>query len=169
MPAPRDPVILAVDIGTSSVRTALFDLSGRRLPNSLAQRDAARLREELPERDYHARTGCMLRASYWPAKLRWLARERRSLFRRVSRWQSPAESLLGKLCEGGDAVCAYGMATGTGLFDPSTLCWDNELLALCGLRPEQVPRVVEGSHAARRSPSLCHVSGPALCNSWGIC
>ncbi len=242
MPAPRDPVILAVDIGTSSVRTALFDLSGRRLPNSLVQRehavshspagaaelgvealeagffhclertlpharrrpvsavgmscfwhslvgtdrrgkaltpiytwadarcrgDAARLREELPERDYHARTGCMLRASYWPAKLRWLARERRGLFRRVSRWQSPAEVLLGKLCDGGDAVCAYGMATGTGLFDPSTMRWDDELLALCGLQAEQVPQIVPGSlrlraEHARRFPQLAEAQWwPAL-------
>ena len=213
MPAPHDPLVLAVDIGTSSVRTALFDLQGGRLAGSLAQKphavshspegaaeldpavlesgflaclretlpharrrpvaavgiscfwhslvgtddrgkaltpiytwadsrcreDAARLRVEHSERDYHARTGCMLRASYWPAKLRWLAREKRGLFRRVRRWQSPAESLLGKLCTNGSDVCAYGMATGTGLFNPSTLQWEPELLEWCGLRQDQVP------------------------------
>ena len=233
MPAPRDPLVLAVDIGTSSVRTALFDGRGRRLPGSLAQQehalshspagaaeldpaalengflrcldetlpharrrpvlavgiscfwhslvgtdrrgealtpiytwadarcrdDAARLREELSERDYHRRTGCMLRASYWPAKLRWLAREKRGLFRRISRWQSPAESLLGKWCEHGRDVCAFGMATGTGLFNPSTLRWENDLLELCGLKTDQVPTLSDDSlrlkaEHARRFPQL---------------
>ncbi len=233
MPAPHDPLVLAVDIGTSSIRTALFDLRGQRLARSLVQRehavshspagaaeldpatledgflrcldqtmpharrrpvvavgmscfwhsligtdrrgkaltpiytwadarcraDAARLRTELSERDYHGRTGCMLRASYWPAKLRWLAREKRGLFRRVGRWQSPAEWLLGKYCENGGDACAYGMATGTGLFNPSTLQWEIDLLQLCGLKPEQVPVVTDQSlrlrsEHVRRFPQL---------------
>ena len=33
---------------------------------------AARLRERLDERAVHARTGCPLHSSYWPAKLAWL-------------------------------------------------------------------------------------------------
>lgn len=37
--------------------------------DSRAMPDAARLRERLPERDIHARTGCMLRATFWPAKI----------------------------------------------------------------------------------------------------
>ena len=233
MPAPQDPLFLAVDIGTSSIRTALFDLQGRRLARSLVQRehavshspagaaeldpaileagflhclertmpharrrpvtavgmscfwhsligtdhrgkvltpiytwadarcrdDAARLREELSERDYHRRTGCMLRASYWPAKLRWLAREKRGLFHRVARWQSPAEWLLGKYCEGGSDGCAHGMATGTGLYNPSTLRWEDDLLRLCGLRLDQVPVIMDASlrlrsEHARQFPQL---------------
>ncbi len=233
MPAPHDPLVLAVDIGTSSIRAALFDLHGRRLPKSLTQRehavthapagaaeldpatledgflrcldqtlpharrrpvlavgiscfwhsligtdrkgaaltpiytwadarcrdDAAGLRAELSERDYHRRTGCMLRASYWPAKLRWLAREKRGVFRRVSRWQSPSEWLLGKYCVDGASVCAHGMATGTGLYNPSTLDWEDDLLKLCGLQPSQVPTVSDGSlglrsEYARRFPQL---------------
>ncbi len=233
MPVSPDPLVLAVDIGTSSIRTALFDLRGRRLARSLVQHehsvthspagaaeldpatlergflhcldrtlpharrrpvvavgtscfwhslvgtdrrgaaltpiytwadarcrgDAARLRAELSERDYHGRTGCMLRASYWPAKLRWLAREKRGLFRRVKGWQSPAEWLLGKYCGNGGDVCAHGMATGTGLYNPSTLAWEDDLLELCGLRPSQVPAVSEGSLGlrsayARRFPQL---------------
>ena len=233
MPAHRDPLVLAVDIGTSSVRTALFDARGRCLPGSLAQRahavthapagaaeldpatleagllrcldrtlpharrrpvpavgiscfwhslvgsdrrgklltpiytwadarcrhDATRLRAELSERGYHARTGCMLRASFWPAKLRWLAREQRGLFRRVARWHSPAESLLAKLCADGGDVCAHGMATGTGLYNPSTLRWDDGLLELCGLRRDQVPLLTEGAlrlrpEYARKFPAL---------------
>ena len=215
MPSPREPLILAIDIGTSSVRTALFDGGLRRLPGSLAQRahavthsaegaaeldpatletglracldqtvpragqrpvtavgvscfwhsllgcdargqaltpiytwadsrcreDAAALRDEQPEKPYHARTGCMLRASYWPAKLRWLARTRRGLFRRVARWQSPADWLQGRFCEGGGAGTAHGMATGTGLYDPNALAWDPKSIGLAGIRAEQLPAI----------------------------
>ena len=233
MPAPHDPLILAIDIGTSSVRAALFDASLRRLPGSLAQRahavthsadgaaeldpatletglhaclehtvaragqrlvtaigvssfwhsllgcdargkaltpiytwadsrcreDAAALRAERPEKEYHARTGCMLRASFWPAKLRWLARTRRGLFRRVARWQSPADWLQDRFCEGGGQVTAHGMATGTGLYDPNALAWDPASVRLAGLREEQLP--VIGTNALplraafrRRYPAL---------------
>jgi len=205
------PLVLAIDIGTSSLRTALFDAQARRIIQTTAQEkyplrvtpdggaeldpqtlrqtffrcltrslrsyraerslrsrrimavgtscfwhsllgadergraltpiytwadsrchaDAARLREELSERAIHARTGCMLRSSYWPAKLLWLHRTRPRLFARVTRWMSPAEWLHLELC--GEAGCSYSMASGTGLFNVSTLRWDAEMLRRCRL------------------------------------
>ncbi len=233
MTAHGPPLILAIDLGTSSVRTALFDHHLRRVPGSMAQRsyavthgedgaaefdvatlethlhlclnqtvpragqrpvqaigtscfwhsligvdargkaltpvytwadsrcreDAAHLREEMPEEPYHLRTGCMLRASYWPAKLRWLARTRRSLFRRVARWQSPSDWLQNRFCEQGADVTAHGMATGTGLYDPNTLAWDREVVDLCQLREEQLPTIgtdslVLRADFQRRYPAL---------------
>lgn len=94
--------------------------------DSRCRADAARLREELSEKDVHAETGCMLRSSFWPAKMRWLARTNRALLRRVKFWMSPAEWIQWKLT--GAARCAYGMATGTGLFNPSTLEWSPRML-----------------------------------------
>ncbi len=88
--------------------------------------DAAALREEFSEKTIHARTGCMLRASFWPAKLAWLKRTQPKLFKRVRRWLSPAEWLQQTLA--GEANCAIGMATGTGLFNPSKINWDSALL-----------------------------------------
>ena len=37
-PNPAPPYILALDVGTSSTRTLLFDATGNTLPNVLAQR-----------------------------------------------------------------------------------------------------------------------------------
>ena len=37
-PNPAPPYILALDVGTSSTRTLLFDATGNALPNVLAQR-----------------------------------------------------------------------------------------------------------------------------------
>lgn len=199
-----EPFVLALDIGTSSVRSALFDKSGKLLPKSSAsatyrvrhsedhgaeldpaillratrkslratQRltsrnapaisgsgfwhsllgldragnpltpiytwadargaaDAARLRDRLDERVLQERTGCMLRASFWPPKLLWLRRMQPKLFRRVVRWVSPAEWIFEKIFE--VRACSHSMASGTGLYNFLERNWDDELLAIVGL------------------------------------
>jgi gluconokinase len=213
---PSSALVLAIDIGTSSLRTALFDARGRRLVRTTAQEayslrvtadggaelspqtlrrtflqclaktlrvyrgdrtlrlrpiiavgtscfwhsllgadesgraltpiytwadsrcreDAARLRREFSERAVHGRTGCMLRSSYWPAKLLWLRRTRPKFFAHVARWMSPAEWLQRELC--GEARCSYAMASGTGLFNPSTLRWDTRILKRCRISQEKL-------------------------------
>lgn len=202
-------LVLALDLGTSSTRTALFDVEGKRIPGTTAQeayelmtsRDGAaeidpgvllravmhcleqtmnahrldpvlrarpivgiglssfwhslvgceakgvsitpimtwadtrgrgesqKLRQRFDEKKMHARTGCMLRASFWPAKLRWLERVHHRKFTAVKHWMSPAEWLQVTLI--GEANCALGMATGTGLFNPTKLTWDPDLLKYC--------------------------------------
>ncbi len=107
--------------------------------DSRCKADAAALREEFDERGTHARTGCMLRASFWPAKLVWFRRTRPSLFKKVRQWLSPAEWLQREFC--GEARCAYGMATGTGLFNPTTLHWVPSLLERCGITAGQLGEV----------------------------
>lgn len=101
--------------------------------------DAEELRSELDEREAHGETGCMLRASFWPAKFRWLRRTEPILFASVSRWISPAEWLQQELT--GSSTCAVGMATGTGMFDPTALRWSERMLAACGLREDRLPMV----------------------------
>ncbi|MDB6173515.1 MAG: hypothetical protein JWL59_2826 [Chthoniobacteraceae bacterium] len=98
--------------------------------------DSAALREEVSETEVHALTGCMLRASYWTAKLTWLRRTREELFNGVSKWMSAAEWLQIQFC--GEANCAIAMATGTGLFDPSRLEWNPEMMALCEVDEEEM-------------------------------
>ncbi|MEO6786171.1 MAG: FGGY family carbohydrate kinase [Chthoniobacteraceae bacterium] len=100
-------------------------------------RDAAGvLRKRFDERKIHARTGCMLRSTFWPAKMAWLQRAEARLFARVRQWMSPAEWLQLRLA--GDANCAIGMATGTGLFDPTALKWDATMLKSAEISPEHL-------------------------------
>ncbi len=203
-------LVLALDIGTSSVRSALFDSAARPFPGSKAARsyrvrhsldraaeldpavllraskhclrqtrrcltndrpvaiagscfwhsllgldrtgqpltpiytwadarcapDAARLRERVDERAIQQRTGCMLRASFWPAKLAWLRRTEPRLFRRVARWVSPAEWIFEEIFEA--RRCSHSMASGTGLYDLARRNWDEELTDFLGLRKEQL-------------------------------
>ena len=225
MPSSQSPLVLAIDIGTSSVRTALFDHDAQRIGGSLAQHphtvthsadgaaefeaaalergllaclqktlirtprrpvvavgvscfwhslvatdarskpltpvytwadsrcrpDAAKLRAETSEERYHATTGCMLRASFWPAKLRWLARTRARVFARAALWQSPADWLRGQFCDDGAQTTAPGMATGTGLFNPGTLAWEKPVLDLCDVRPAQLAAIGETATRLRRT------------------
>ena len=74
--------------------------------------DAQLLRGALDDEALHARTGCHLHSSYWPAKLRWLARERPGGARRVARWGSFGEFL--ELSLFGEATTSLSMASGTG-------------------------------------------------------
>jgi gluconokinase len=204
-----DPAVLAIDLGTSSVRTALFDIRAQRLPGSSASQvyrvqhtvehgaeldpavllratrkclrqtlnltndspaaiggsgfwhsllgldpsgepltpvytwadarcaeDAARLRTEFDEHEIQQRTGCMLRAAFWPAKLRWLRRTQSKLFRRVTRWVSPAEWIFQKIW--GIRACSHSMASGTGLYNLARRAWDEELLAAVRLTRAQL-------------------------------
>ena len=206
---PRSPALLALDLGTSSVRTALFDDKARIIPGSLAQQsyrvrhsaahgaeldpgqllrathralratrrltnrqlptvsasgfwhsllgldrrgepltpiftwadgrgweDSVVLRRKLDERTIQQRTGCMLRASFWPAKLLWLRRTQPKLFLRVARWVSPAEWIFEQLFH--LRACSHSMASGTGLYHLARQDWDEELLSLCHLTPAQL-------------------------------
>jgi gluconokinase len=93
--------------------------------------EAALLRGALDEAAVHRRTGCHLHASYWPAKLRWLARAHPDTVGRVARWGSFGEHL--ELALFGDAATTISLASGTGLLDQERLRWDPEALAAAGL------------------------------------
>jgi len=93
--------------------------------------EAQLLRGALDDEALHARTGCHLHSSYWPAKLRWLARERPAEVQRVSRWGSFGEFL--ELSLFGDATTSVSMASGTGLLDQTRVRWDPEALAAAEL------------------------------------
>ncbi len=101
--------------------------------------DAAALRTEIDERRVHARTGCMLRPSYWPAKLRWLARTHPREFSSSRHWLGAAEWLWWQL--GAGNACSVSMASGTGLFETGRPTWHGSLLDRCGILQDQLPRV----------------------------
>ncbi len=111
--------------------------------DSRSASDATRLRESLSERRIQLRTGCMLRAPYWPAKLRWLRRTDPTLSQRVARWTSPACWIFRELF--GVDVSSHSMASGTGLYNLRARRWDPELCALSGIREEQLDLIQDAS------------------------
>ncbi|MEN3370563.1 MAG: gluconokinase [Verrucomicrobiota bacterium] len=150
-PASRNVPIVAA--GGSAFWHSLLGVDGKGSPitpvftwaDSRCAPDAAQLRIELDERKIHARTGCMLRASFWPAKLRWFRRTRTRLFHRVVRWVSPAEWIYEALFEA--AGCNPSMASGTGLYNLRDNRWDSALCAACGIDVSQLGALSEAAGA----------------------
>src|SRR5438445_751390 len=128
-----------------------FDAAGQAVTpvftwaDSRSARDAGLLRDALDEAGLHARTGCHLHSSYWPAKLRWFARERPAEARRIARWGSFGEHL--ELTLFGEAATSVSMASATGLFDVAAGTWDAEALAAAGVETRHLFRA-----AARAEP-----------------
>ena len=126
--------------------------------------DAQLLRSALDDEALHARTGCHLHSSYWPAKLRWLARERPVDAQRVARWGSFGEFL--ELSLFGEATTSVSMASGTGLFDQAAARWDPEALAAAEIEERHLFRLADRTEPrrglrapwARRWPALRTVS-----------
>jgi gluconokinase len=100
---------------------------------------AAELRAHLDEAQVHARTGALLHASYWSAKLRWLKATQPDVCSRVAQWLSFGEYLHRRLL--GRSVCSLSMASGTGLLVTRAHTWDTELLKVLGVPQEQLPQL----------------------------
>lgn len=100
---------------------------------------ARKLRETFNEHQIQQETGCMLRATFWPAKLRWLRDSRPALFRRVNHWVSPSDWIFFKLF--GELRSSPSMASGTGLFDLATGTWHKKLADACGIRVGSLPEI----------------------------
>jgi gluconokinase len=79
---------------------------------------------------YHARTGCFLHPAYWPAKLAAVE---------AARYVSFGDYLLLKLA--GELRTSVSTASGTGIYDPNRLAWDEETLAAVGVDPARLPPV----------------------------
>ena len=141
-----------------------------------ARGEAARLREELDETAVHARTGCVLHASYLPAKLRWLAREERDAYRRTAHWTSLGEYLYQAYL--GERRAAHGMASATGLYDQRLRAWDPGMLAATRVDARSLSPIDDAPLAglrpiyARRWPALARVPwvpaiGDGACSNVG--
>jgi gluconokinase len=179
----RSPRILGV--GTSTFWHSLLGLDRRGAPitpiylwlDARSRQAAASLRQRLDERATHARTGCVLHWSYWPAKLTWLAQAQPDLTRRVARWVSFGEFLLERLT--GQSGVSVSMASATGLLDQHTCGWDDQLLSELPIEPGQLgglaPLSATGNLRraySERWPTLRHVRwlpavGDGACSNLG--
>jgi gluconokinase len=96
------------------------------------QRGRAGAMPLLDPEDYPRRTGCFLHPAYWPAKIERLAGEGVA----AARYLSFGDYLLLQLT--GEARTSVSTASGSGLFDPNALAWDEETLAALGIASSQL-------------------------------
>jgi gluconokinase len=128
-----------------------LDRDGRPLTPVLGWRDtrsvdaAEWLRRRLDPDAVHARTGCYLHPSYWPAKLAWLAQAEPETFRGAARFVSFCDYLYEQLL-GADVATSLSIASGTGLVNLAEGTWDAELLDAVGIGEERLPSISDEPH-----------------------
>jgi gluconokinase len=110
-----------------------LDKHDRPLTPVLTWRDVAGEPPPLDRESYHRRTGCFLHPAFWPAKLTRLAAEDVQAARYVSFGDYLLLRLAGELCT------SISTASGTGLFDPNSLDWDDETLAALDIDRDRLP------------------------------
>src|SRR5207253_6704378 len=119
-----------------------LDAAGRPLTAVLGWSDtrsadaADRLARQLDREAVHARTGCHIHTSYWPAKLAWLAEEQPDVFRAATRFVSFADYLYMQLLEVDEVPTSLPLASGTGLLDRRTPARARHRLAAFGAEAE---------------------------------
>jgi gluconokinase len=85
----------------------------------------------------HARTGCFLHPSYWPAKLAWL--QEQGTLDQARRIVSFADYLFLRLT--GELRTTLSTASGSGLLDLRARAWDGELLETLGVDERLLPPI----------------------------
>ena len=151
----RDSRIRAVGVSTYWHSLIGLDAQGKPVTpiyswaDTRAGEAARRLRAVWDEAAVHARTGCMIHPSYYPAKLTWLRESRSDVFEQVARWASPSEYLLGLLFGAEERRVSISMASGTGLFDQQQCIWDPVTLSALGIDEQTLAPIVDLKHPAR--------------------
>jgi gluconokinase len=105
--------------------------------------DATELRRTLDEHAVHQRTGCLLRTSYWPARLAWFRRTQPDIWRAQPRWITIGEYLelhLFGRCRAGCSVASW-----SGLLDWQRVEWDAPLLEFLGVAADQLSPLADTS------------------------
>jgi gluconokinase len=138
--------------------------------------DALALRRARDERALHARTGAPLHSTFFPAKLRWLARTRPEVAACAATWCGFGEHLLAVLT--GTLRASLSMASGTGLLDQARGDWDAGALEAAGIAARALPPIDDGHLSglrgrwAARWPALARVPwlpayGDGACSNVG--
>ena len=137
---------------------------------------AAELRREVDPVATHARTGCVLHASYHPAKLRWIREHDAAAYARTKWWMSLGEYLYLRIL--GARRAGHGMASATGLYDQRDRRWDRPLLSHLVLGEETLSPIDDAPLTgmlpafARRWPALANAKwvpaiGDGACSNVG--
>jgi gluconokinase len=162
-PGPREIVCVSFSAAMHSV--ILVDAHGRPLTRSITWADnraaawAERIKREQGGDAIYRRTGTPMHPMSPLAKLAWLHDEQADVFAKAARFVGIKEYVFFKLF--GVWLVDHSIASATGLFNLQQLDWDEEALAVAGVRRDQLSQLVPTTH---------HVHGlaPELARQLGL-
>ena len=99
------------------------------------------LRQKLDEKKIHNRTGARFHSSFWTAKLLWIQKERKEVFKKTAKWLSFSDFVALRLF--GSSATSVSMASATGIFDIQQNIWDQELIKFLKIKKENLPEIAE--------------------------
>jgi gluconokinase len=142
-------------IGFSSAMHSLIALDGAGAPlnraliwaDNRSSEQAARIKRDLNGHEIYRRTGTPVHPMAPLSKLLWLRENQPDLHSKARFWVGLKEYVIYKLT--GQRVIDFGLASATGLFNLQQLDWDEEALAVAGVRKEQLPTPVDTTHVLR--------------------
>lgn len=167
---PQD-VIDGVALDTFASSLVVLDANRRPLTPCFTYADGRcgaevlELREELSEEKLQQRTGTRVHPSYWPARLRWLARTEPEVVAAAAHYVNLGDYLMLRLI--GTLATGTSTASWTGMVDRHTATWYPELVEIVGIRAEQLPPIHHldepvpvserrAGKIAQRWPALAH-------------
>lgn len=137
--------VAGVAIDTFASSMVVVDADGRALTPCFTYADGrcgkqvVALREEIDDEALQQRTGTRVHASYWPARLRWLAQVRPDVVAGAARYLSLGDYVLHRLI--GTLGTGTSTAAWTGMVDRHTADWYPELVEIAGIRLDQLPPI----------------------------
>ena len=113
--------------------------------DSRAAGQAAALVADGRAKGLHARTGTPVHPMSPLVKLAWWSENDPDLMRSTARWGGVKQLLVGLLCGRTDLV-DLSCASASGGYDLLARRWDEQAMAIAGVRPAQLPEVVPTTH-----------------------
>jgi len=109
-----------------------------------AAAEAGRIKASAAGTGLYRRTGTPIHPMSPLAKLCWLREERPAVFAQAARFVGIKEFVFHRLFD--EWIVDHSIASATGLFNLEKLDWDEEALAVAGVRREQLSRPVPTTH-----------------------
>lgn len=145
--------IAAVGFGTAMHTLIAMDAKSDPLTHSIIWADnrsvaqTERLKQNGTGHDLYLRTGTPIHPMSPLTKLMWMRELDPDTFRKAAKFVSIKEYIFYQLFE--RYVVDYSIASTTGLFNLKQLNWDEEAIAVAGIRPEQLSELVPTTHILR--------------------
>ncbi len=136
-------------IGVSAVMHSMIALDADNRPlttawtwvDTRASEQAKRIKRETDPQALYERTGCPVHAMYTPAKAAFLQETAPEVFAKTRHIVTIKQYLLQRMF--GRHMLDVGIASGSGLLNMQRRDWDEEAMALGGIRREQLPDLLE--------------------------